>query len=208
MTFQPTHYGLYFTAEHIRTAQANQRLQPIQSAADALASSAALIEPATTAALRQSLCYRFFDNVMLGEKAWKRVQSWIEAPNLAESFFDQTGDLLTIARHRRDIGVEAGKLCLHLRIAQTRRGEHGQVVRIGKRGHGRWRHRFAATRTTRRLAIHGYDVMPRRVQSAQRRNREIGRPHEDDAHVNRKRQIASGGKGAPRAFGPQPPEAL
>ena len=77
-----------------------------------------------------------------------------------------------------------GEFGLHLGRFQRGGVAHRQPQRLGARLHRARPVLPAAPGRPRRLAVNGHDLVTGLRQRLQRRHRELGRSHEDDAHLS------------------------
>jgi hypothetical protein len=97
-------------------------------------------------------------------------------------FQDRLGQQQTVGDDNRDIRVMCCEGRLRLGAFQARRRQHRQSRGLRKDVDRRLPLAHATPRRTRRLRIDRRHVVPRRYDLRQRRHREFGCPHEDDAH--------------------------
>ena len=90
-----------------------------------------------------------------------------------------------IGHHHRHIGVQRGQSLAVRRIAKVQRGADLQPQFRSSRTHGRRAFLSAAPGAARRLGVDGGDIVACVDQRIQRRNREVRRSHENDAHQPR-----------------------
>ena len=92
------------------------------------------------------------------------------------------GQQQSVGGHNRYIGIQRGEIGLNLRIFQRFGMADRNVAHFGLKLDGRRLQLFATSGPARRLRIDRKDFVPRLMQGGQRRHRECGCAHEDDAH--------------------------
>ena len=90
-----------------------------------------------------------------------------------------------IGRDHRDIGIERGKGGLLGGVAQGRGVAHHDAQRLGPVMDRSPPLALAATRCSGGLGVGAHQLVPRRDEGVEGRQREVGGTHEDDPHGRR-----------------------